>query len=597
MLTLPYGLSHTGLVWGVIILLSSYAVSVLSCIVIYDVACYASWRDKTPPAPSYGYLVHQLLNRKWSLLLDLALVISGFGAAVSFLIFLGDFVPTALKGIIAEDSTFFFLTERSPVILFASLLCTILSTTDNGVNDAFLSAIPILGFGWCLIALVYRYFVPYQDVVKVPVSLATLWQIPVSRQALPDANLFLFAFMMQANVLPTFAAMSPVAPGDAMALALLENTITLDDDALDQGVEGGKCPVDGYGTTGQAVAKSGHTLAFTSCAANPLCASASHSYNRRLGTLSRKTLLRSLATSHTLTLLYYIALSSVGVLLVMQQGHPMLQNFTRSLSQTDPVFVTLRALMIICLIVLSPYLFSAVANGCMNLVAICRNKPMVAEGFGSFPQRLAYSFGLVSAGALVALHTDRVATVLTVFGGWGATILMCTFPAVLLWHTHHDYRRQNVHWKSNALVPDVFSERCGDQVPRPHPSQDNGGFQQSGFQQSGFQQSGFQQGGFQQGGFQQGVLDQSGLGGVELTHDYAGQAQAPTTFARYSQLRNCDATGALCTEAQSDYSLVARTLPPSDRPLTLWEWGLIGYFALTTVIGFVAAAVPYWLNV
>eukprot|EP01053_Blabericola_migrator_P000135 Blabericola_migrator_1__134@NODE_1034_length_5642_cov_130_008251_g704_i1_p2_GENE_NODE_1034_length_5642_cov_130_008251_g704_i1NODE_1034_length_5642_cov_130_008251_g704_i1_p2_ORF_typecomplete_len462_score41_28Aa_trans/PF01490_18/1_1e19Aa_trans/PF01490_18/3_4e19Trp_Tyr_perm/PF03222_13/6_6e07Trp_Tyr_perm/PF03222_13/6_8e03DUF4190/PF13828_6/46DUF4190/PF13828_6/3_4e03DUF4190/PF13828_6/98DUF4190/PF13828_6/1_2DUF4190/PF13828_6/1_3e04_NODE_1034_length_5642_cov_130_008251_g704_i128204205 len=399
LLALPYGVAEAGLPLGILFMCFSVLISGWVVTILYDAKVGLSKRS----AHSYSQLTEAVLGKRWRNCLELIVVLNGLGICISFMIFLGGFAPPAIQTLM----TYLFPDSYKPpatmqgervICLCAFALITIAlssikSECHRGDHGRITQPPPVqIGYKW------------HKGELDVTQSLYNSLTHHPTYTTLLTPNIFLFSTMMQVNVLPI--------------LATFPDT-------------------------------------------------------------SKHGLIQSLRLGHGTLFLFYLLLAIVGYVsaATSKDGISPIgvvsQNFTLDLPIEDISVAFLRIVLVITLLSIAPYQFVNVAGCILGFVerkrtqkrdvsdadlATCHSlsasllstttrhesgpsEDEDLEFLGprasavdrithhfSLTSRLLAATGLVTVAFIVALVTDKVATLLSIVGGVGSTTLMCTAP-------------------------------------------------------------------------------------------------------------------------------------------------------------------------
>eukprot|EP01053_Blabericola_migrator_P000101 Blabericola_migrator_1__100@NODE_1024_length_5666_cov_136_591534_g704_i0_p2_GENE_NODE_1024_length_5666_cov_136_591534_g704_i0NODE_1024_length_5666_cov_136_591534_g704_i0_p2_ORF_typecomplete_len470_score42_28Aa_trans/PF01490_18/3_1e47Trp_Tyr_perm/PF03222_13/5_5e06DUF4190/PF13828_6/34DUF4190/PF13828_6/4_3e03DUF4190/PF13828_6/1e02DUF4190/PF13828_6/1_3DUF4190/PF13828_6/1_2e04_NODE_1024_length_5666_cov_136_591534_g704_i028204229 len=407
LLALPYGVAEAGLPLGILFMCFSVLISGWVVTILYDAKVGLSKRS----AHSYSQLTEAVLGKRWRNCLELIVVLNGLGICISFMIFLGGFAPPAIQTLM----TYLFPDSYKPpatmqgervICLCAFALITIaLSSIKDFSHLKWLSHVPVIGLTYTTLFLTCRIgYKWHKGELDVTQSLYNSLTHHPTYTTLLTPNIFLFSTMMQVNVLPI--------------LATFPDT-------------------------------------------------------------SKHGLIQSLRLGHGTLFLFYLLLAIVGYVsaATSKDGISPIgvvsQNFTLDLPIEDISVAFLRIVLVITLLSIAPYQFVNVAGCILGFVerkrtqkrdvsdadlATCHSlsasllstttrhesgpsEDEDLEFLGprasavdrithhfSLTSRLLAATGLVTVAFIVALVTDKVATLLSIVGGVGSTTLMCTAP-------------------------------------------------------------------------------------------------------------------------------------------------------------------------
>eukprot|EP01056_Protomagalhaensia_sp_Gyna25_P001253 Protomagalhaensia_sp_Gyna_25__1252@NODE_1625_length_1679_cov_83_198171_g1289_i1_p1_GENE_NODE_1625_length_1679_cov_83_198171_g1289_i1NODE_1625_length_1679_cov_83_198171_g1289_i1_p1_ORF_typecomplete_len444_score40_26Aa_trans/PF01490_18/9_5e42Trp_Tyr_perm/PF03222_13/0_0049_NODE_1625_length_1679_cov_83_198171_g1289_i1961427 len=383
LLTLPYGMSVTGFGLGAFFLAAFVTLSAYVVVLIYQA------NNKSIKAGTYAELVEQVLGHKWKLFMELIVIINGLGVCISFMIFLGGFAPPAMVSLVAFiNPNYIPPTDLGPLrthcLLFFSVVTAALSSFKDFTGLAWLNLVPVAGLSYTTVFLTLRVLLGVANgSIDLPSSSQALLFPPQSFNMFLTPNIFLFTTMMHVNVLPILAGFSSV---------------------------------------------------------------------------TRSELVNALKLGHGTLFSFYLTIAVVGFLSAFN-GSSVAQNFTMNLPIQDVTVALLRAVLVVTLLSIAPYQFVSVCNIMLGLrlqrrsledretdtyMSLTDATPSLsdqttapsidssssldpADGF-SLTARFAASVALVGIALVVALRTDKVATLLSLIGGIGSTTLMCTAP-------------------------------------------------------------------------------------------------------------------------------------------------------------------------
>eukprot|EP01057_Protomagalhaensia_wolfi_P000472 Protomagalhaensia_wolfi_Nauph_80__471@NODE_1264_length_1624_cov_28_270662_g973_i0_p1_GENE_NODE_1264_length_1624_cov_28_270662_g973_i0NODE_1264_length_1624_cov_28_270662_g973_i0_p1_ORF_typecomplete_len443_score57_11Aa_trans/PF01490_18/2_2e41Trp_Tyr_perm/PF03222_13/0_16_NODE_1264_length_1624_cov_28_270662_g973_i0651393 len=383
LLTLPYGMSVTGLGLGAFFLVAFVTLSAYVVVLIYQA------NNKSIKAGTYAQLVEQVLGHKWKLFLEFIVILNGLGVCISFMIFLGGFAPPAMVSLAAFiNPNYIPPTDLGPLrthcLLFFSVVTAALSSFKDFTGLAWLNLVPVAGLSYTTVFLTLRVLlgVANGSIDFSSSTQALLFPSPSFNMFLTP-NIFLFTTMMHVNVLPILGGFSSV---------------------------------------------------------------------------TRTELVNALKLGHGTLFSFYLTIAVVGFLSVFN-GSSVAQNFTMNLPIQDVTVALLRVVLLVTLLSIAPYQFVSVCNIMLGLrfqrsnledletdtyISMTDATPSLSEqttapsidsgnsldlanGF-SLTARFAASVALVGIALVVALWTDKVATLLSLIGGIGSTTLMCTAP-------------------------------------------------------------------------------------------------------------------------------------------------------------------------
>ncbi|ATY63878.1 hypothetical protein A9K55_003921 [Cordyceps militaris] len=207
-LTMPFVLSHMGIMLGVVLILWSAFTSAFG---LYLQSRCARYLDR---GTASFFALSQLTYPNAAVIFDLAIAIKCFGVGVSYMIIIGDLMPGVMQGLTNHTDNFPYLVNRHFWITAFMLLVIPLSFLRRLDSLKYTSIVALVSIGYLIVLVVYHFAA---DVHADPGDIRVIeWAGAV--QTLSTLPVVVFAYTCHQNMFSILNELGDNTPGSVVAV-------------------------------------------------------------------------------------------------------------------------------------------------------------------------------------------------------------------------------------------------------------------------------------------------------------------------------------------------------------------------------------------